>query len=52
MNNIVGQKWLDEIDADEDINTFVESRLLNSKLCSADFSTGKLRDVNTKRYAL
>ncbi|HVY72660.1 MAG TPA: hypothetical protein VG984_01225 [Candidatus Paceibacterota bacterium] len=43
MNNNMGQLWEKELDPGDDIVEFVETRLLGSYLCPADFNDGLLK---------
>lgn len=42
INEEIGREWLDELDADEDRDSFVEARLASEYLCHSDFNSGLL----------
>lgn len=44
LNDCIAEEWRSEFTSDDELNTFIESRLLDKKLCRADFLDGKLKD--------
>lgn len=48
LNNTIADEWLQVLTSEDDLNEFVEGRLLDSYLCPADMQQGKLAGLDQR----